>query len=143
MVPKEGKNKPSNWNTHQNFNNDMHTNFYVMTNPIPIITFYRNPPEIHWETQIYQETFALHIRGNILKQKPGGIHHIYQISYHSETSQSLNFNIIISLTVTADTITTHTHTHSPASLSVGILTIFYGFHNDSPKSTLVARLPTS
>lgn len=32
-------------NTHQNFNYDMHTNFYVMANPIPIITLYRDPPE--------------------------------------------------------------------------------------------------
>lgn len=32
-------------NTHQNFNYDMHTNFYVMANPIPVITLYRDPPE--------------------------------------------------------------------------------------------------
>jgi hypothetical protein len=141
MVPKEGKSKPNNWNTHQNFNNDMHANFNVMTNPIPVITFYRNPPEIHWDTKIYQETFALHIRGNILKQKPGGIHHIYQISYHSETSQSLlNFNIIISLTITADTITTHKYAQPSTVISRNFLTIFYGFHNDSPKTTLVKRL---
>ena len=93
------------------------------------------------ETQIYQETFALHIRGNILKQKPGGIHHIYQISYHSETSQSLlNFNIIISLTITADTITTHKYAQPSIVISRNFLTIFYGFHNDSPKTTHVTRL---
>lgn len=31
--------------TYQNFNNDMHANFDVMANPIPVITFYRDPPE--------------------------------------------------------------------------------------------------
>lgn len=33
-------------NTHKNFNNNMHTNFYVMADPIPIITFDWYPPEI-------------------------------------------------------------------------------------------------
>lgn len=36
--------------THQNFNNDGHTNFDMMTKPIPIITFYRNPPDTHRNT---------------------------------------------------------------------------------------------
>lgn len=31
-------------NTHQDFDNNMHTNFYVMADPIPIISFNRNPP---------------------------------------------------------------------------------------------------
>lgn len=30
--------------TYKNFNKNMHANFDVMANPIPIISFYRYPP---------------------------------------------------------------------------------------------------
>lgn len=41
--------------TYQNLNNDEHTNFYVMAEPVPVITSYRDPPEMHWDKWTKQE----------------------------------------------------------------------------------------
>lgn len=38
--------------THQNFNNYVHTDFYVMSDPKPIITFNGNPPEMAMKLMI-------------------------------------------------------------------------------------------
>lgn len=41
--------------THQNFNKDMHTDFDVMTDPIPIISFYRDPPKYNKRQKYKQD----------------------------------------------------------------------------------------
>lgn len=44
-LPSKKKMKQQETKAHQNFNKDMHANFYVMTDPIPIVAFNRDPPE--------------------------------------------------------------------------------------------------
>lgn len=45
ILPSKKKMRTARDNAHQNFNNDMHADFYVMTDPVPIIAFNRDPPE--------------------------------------------------------------------------------------------------
>lgn len=45
ILPSKKKMRTTRDNAHQNFNNDMHADFYVMTDPVPIIAFNRDPPE--------------------------------------------------------------------------------------------------
>lgn len=42
--------------TYQNLNNDGHTNFNVMAEPVPVITSYRDPPEMHWDIWTKRKT---------------------------------------------------------------------------------------